>query len=159
MTLDKPSSGEGFVRKTRGGERGGGAVVGQVLADILFLQRLWRRFSGVWSCSARFRKPTRNILQYLAVYEDSLCDGWFPSGFFRQRSRFQRAIIRRFRACRRRFRRTVSELLAEGVLLTPGGKRVSPLGASACPPWGEARHTPGGEWWSPLGAMACPPRG
>ena len=159
MTLDKPSSGEGFVRKTRGRKRGGGTVFWQVLADVLFLQHLWRRFSGIRSCSARFRKPTRNIMRYLAVYEDSLCDGWFPSGFFRQRSRFRRAIIRRFRACRRRFRRTISDMLAEGVLLTPGGKRVSPLGACACPPWGEARLPPGGEWWSPLGARVCPPRG
>ena len=157
MTLDKPSSGEGFVRKTRGGERGGGVVGGLVLADILLRHRRRRRFSGMRSCSARFRKPTRNIMRYLAVYEDSLCDGWFPSGFFRQRSRFRRAIIRRFRACRRRFRRTVSELLAEGLSLPPGGKRVCPLGACACPPWGEARHPPGGEWWSPLGVRASPP--
>ena len=144
MTLDKPSSDEGFVRKTRGVECGGGAVVGQFLADILFFNRRRRRFSGMRSCLDRFRKPTRNIMRYLAVLEDSLCDGWFPSGFFRQRSRFRRAIIRRFRACRRRFRRTVSDMLAEGVLLTPGGKRVSPLGARVCPPRGQEGHTPGG---------------
>lgn len=94
------------------------------------------RFSGIRRVSARFRTATCNILRYHAVSADSLCDGWLPTGFSRQRMRFRRAIIRRFRECKRRFRRTGGEVLAEGPTHPPGGKRVFPLGGRVSPPWG-----------------------
>ena len=110
----QPSRGICFDAKLAAGNAATVLPSGRSWRTTLLCHRRRRRFSGIRSFPARFRKPTHNIMRYLDVSEDSLCDGWSPSVFFRQRMRFQRAIMQRSRACRRRFRRTGGELLAEG---------------------------------------------